>query len=104
MLGHAMSPEEDEGVLSQFFAAEKPSKSPRRGSIQVCLDGKTLRGTIPAGQSHGVHLMAAYLPEQGVVLMQVQVGEKTNEITTAPKVVQALDLRGVVATGDAMQA
>jgi hypothetical protein len=26
--------------------------------------------------------MAAYLPEQGVVLMQMQVGEKTNEITT----------------------
>jgi predicted transposase YbfD/YdcC len=36
--------------------------------------------------------------------MQMQVGEKTNEITTAPKVVQTLDLRGVVVTGDAMQA
>jgi predicted transposase YbfD/YdcC len=43
-------------------------------------------------------------PEQSVVLMQLQVGEKTNEITTAPQVVQALDLRGVVVTGDAMQA
>ena len=104
VLGHAVSPEEVERALSQFFAGEKPSKSPKRGSIQVCLDGKTLRGTIPAGHSHGVHLMAAYLPEQGVVLMQMQVGEKTNEITTAPKVVQALDLRGVVVTGDAMQA
>jgi predicted transposase YbfD/YdcC len=36
--------------------------------------------------------------------MQLQVGEKTNEITTAPKVVPALDVRGVVVTGDAMQA
>ena len=44
------------------------------------------------------------LSEQGVVLMQMQVGEQTNEITTAPKVVQALDLRGVVVTGYAMQA
>jgi hypothetical protein len=68
------------------------------------LDGKTLRGTIPAGQSQGVHLLAAYVPEQGVVLMQMQVGEKTNEISVAPQIVQTLDLRGVVVTGDAMQA
>ncbi|HEY6540692.1 MAG TPA: ISAs1 family transposase [Ktedonobacteraceae bacterium] len=104
VLGRAVSPEEVEQAISQFFAGEKPSKSPKRGSIQVCLDGKTLRGTIPAGQSQGVHLMAAYLPEQGVVLMQMEVGEKTNEITVAPKIVRTLDLRGVVVTGDAMQA
>jgi predicted transposase YbfD/YdcC len=104
VLGNGVKPEEVEQALGQFFAGEQRSQSPKRGSVQVCLDGKTLRGTIPAGHSHGVHLMAAYLPEQGVVLMQLQVGEKTNEITTAPKVVQALDLRGVVVTGDAMQA
>jgi len=104
VLGQAVGPEEIEQALSQFFDDQKRSQSPKRGSIQVCLDGKTLRGTIPAGHSHGVHLMAAYLPEQGVVLMQMQIGDKTNEITTAPKVVQALDLRGVVVTGDAMQA
>ena len=104
VLGQGVSPEEVEQALGQFFAGQKRPKAPKRGSIQVCLDGKTLRGTIPAGHSHGVHLMAAYQPTQGVVLMQIQVGEKTNEITTAPKVVQALDLRGVVMTGDAMQA
>jgi len=104
VLGHAVSPEELEQVMSQFFQPQQPRKRPKRGSIQVCLDGKTLRGTIPAGQSQGVHLMAAYLPSQGVVLMQMEVGEKTNEITVAPKIVQTLDLRGVVVTGDAMQA
>jgi predicted transposase YbfD/YdcC len=104
VLGHAVSPEELEQIMSQFFKQQKRRKVSKRGSIQVCLDGKTLRGTIPAGQSQGVHLMAAYLPEQGVVLMQMEVGEKTNEITVAPKVVQTLDLRGVVVTGDAMQA
>ena len=103
-MAHAVSPEEVEAAVSQFFQQRKPRKAPKRGSIQVCLDGKTLRGTIPAGQTQGVHLMAAYLPAQGVVLMQMEVGEKTNEITVAPKVVQTLDLRGVVVTGDAMQA
>jgi predicted transposase YbfD/YdcC len=104
VLGHAVSPAEVEAALGQFFGAQQRSQVPKRGSIQVCLDGKTLRGTIPAGQSQGVHLLAAYLPEQGVVLMQMEVGEKTNEITVAPQVVQTLDLRGVVVTGDAMQA
>ena len=83
VLGRGVSPEEIEQALKAFFVGQKRSQTPKRGSIQVCLDGKTLRGTIPAGHSHGVHLMAAYLPEQGVVLMQMQVGEKTNEITTA---------------------
>ncbi len=82
-MGHAVSPEEVEQILGQFFADNKRSKWPKRGSIQGCLDGKTRRDTIPAGESHGVHLMAASLPEQGVVPMQMQVAEKTNEITTA---------------------
>jgi predicted transposase YbfD/YdcC len=104
ILGHGVPPEEIEQVLRQFFTREPPARSLQRGSVQLSLDGKTLRGTIPAGQTQGVHLMAAYLPEQGVVLMQMQVGDKTNEITAAPQVVQALDLRGVVVTGDAMHA
>src|SRR5258708_4207176 len=78
VLGQGVSPQEVEQALKQVFVGQKRSQTPKRGSIQVCLDGKTLRGTIPAGHSHGVHLMAAYLPEQGVVLMQMQVGEKTN--------------------------
>lgn len=72
------------------------------GSIQVALDGKTLQGTIPLGETRGVHLLATYLPQQGVVLAQMRVNEKSNEITQAPKLVRQLDLRGVVVSGDAM--
>jgi hypothetical protein len=36
------------------------SEVPDRGSVQVVLDGKTLRGIIPAGQTQGVHLLTAY--------------------------------------------
>ena len=50
VLGHGVSPEEVEAVLGQFFGAQKRSQAPKRGSLQVCLDGKALRGTIPAGQ------------------------------------------------------
>jgi predicted transposase YbfD/YdcC len=71
-------------------------------SVLVTIDGKTMRGTIPIGMSQGVHLLAAYLPAEGVVLMQVAVAAKENEIAAAPEVLMSLDLRGRVVSGDAM--
>lgn len=71
-------------------------------SVQVIIDGKTLRGTIPKGKTRGVHLLAAYLPEEGVVLLQIEVGQKENEIVAAPQLLRQLDLKGRVVSGDAM--
>jgi predicted transposase YbfD/YdcC len=71
-------------------------------SILVTIDGKTLRGTIPKGKTRGVHILAAYLPEEGVVLLQVEVQQKESEITVAPVLLQELDLKGRVVSGDAM--
>lgn len=71
-------------------------------SILVTIDGKTLRGTIPKGKTRGVHLLAAYLPEEGVVLLQIEVQHKENEIVAAPILLQELDLKGRVVSGDAM--
>jgi predicted transposase YbfD/YdcC len=73
-----------------------------RGSFVLTLDGKTMRGTIPRGKTQGVHLLAAYLPAQGVVLAQVAVEHKENEIVAAPRLLRHLDLTGLVVTGDAM--
>jgi hypothetical protein len=75
---------------------------PNRASIALALDGKTLRGTIPLGHTQGVHLLAAYLPTEGIVLMQLEVSTKENEIVLAPTVLAHLDLTGMVVTGDAM--
>ena len=71
-------------------------------SVQIIIDGKTLRGTIPKGKTRGVHLLAAYLPEEGVVLLQIEVGQKENEIVAAPQLLRQLDLKGRVVSGDAM--
>ncbi len=75
---------------------------PNRASIALALDGKTLRGTIPHGHTQGVHLVAAYLPQEGVVLAQLEVAEKANEIVVTPSVLTQLGLAGTVVTGDAM--
>lgn len=71
-------------------------------AVEINLDGKTLRGTIPAGQTQGLHLLAAYLPDVGIVLMQMEVGSKENEIVAAPRLLKMIDLRGKIVTGDAM--
>lgn len=63
-----------------------------------------MRGTIPAGATRGLHQLAAYLPEEGWVLMQVVVEGKENEITAAPRVLDCQDLRGKVVRGDALLA
>jgi predicted transposase YbfD/YdcC len=71
-------------------------------SDHIALDGKTLRGVRAADQTRGLHLLAAYLPQEGVVLMQVEVAGHTNEIPRVPHVLKVLDLQGKIVTGDAL--
>lgn len=100
ILKDAVQVKELEQVVRKFFAVQPGAGQ----SVVISLDGKTIRGTIPAGKSHGVHLLAAYLPEEGWVLLQVRVEQQENEIPAALRVVKALDLRGKIVTGDALLA
>jgi predicted transposase YbfD/YdcC len=99
-LAQAVNVDEFERVVHDFFA----NQSATGQSIHLILDGKELRGTIAAGQTHGIHLLAAFLPAEGWVLFQIQVEAKENEIRAAPRLLQMLDLRGKIITGDAMLA
>lgn len=98
ILGHAVPVEELEQVLQRYFDAQAQLSQ----AVVIAIDGKTLRGTIPAGQTQGLHLLAAYLPEEGLVLMEVEVETKHNEIVAAPKLLHYLDVRGKGVIGDAM--
>jgi predicted transposase YbfD/YdcC len=100
ILGRVVQVEEFERVVHDYFAEQADAGR----SVVIALDGKTLRGTIRAGQTQGLHLLAAYLPAEGWVLVQVTVDGKSNEIAAAPRVLKCLDLRGKVVTGDAMHA
>jgi predicted transposase YbfD/YdcC len=98
VLRQAVDPDRLQAAASHFL-----TQSPQTGrSLLVAIDGKTLRGSIPTAESQAVHLLAAYLPEEGVVLMQVAVASQDNEITAAPRLLRSLDLRGKVVMGDAM--
>lgn len=85
-----------------FFVTASKDAEPKRGSVQLAIDGKPLRGTIPLGESKGVHLLAIYQPAQGIVLTQMRVNEKSNEITHAPILLRQVDLRGAIGSSDAM--
>jgi predicted transposase YbfD/YdcC len=98
ILADVVSPSELDGCLQEFFG-----HLPAVGhSVLIAIDGKTIRGTISADQPRGEHLLCAYLPEEGIVLFQVAAGHKENEISVAPTLLAALDLRGKVVMGDAM--
>jgi hypothetical protein len=68
---------------------------------QTAIDGKALRGS-RSGESSHLHAVSAWACEAGVTLAQTFVGEKTNEITAIPELLEMLNLRKAVATIDAM--
>ena len=67
----------------------------------VAVDGKTVRGAHDAGQ-RAPHLLSAILHEEAVVIGQMEVEEKTNEIPKLPELLAPLPLEGAVITADAM--
>jgi predicted transposase YbfD/YdcC len=70
--------------------------------VVVCMDGKMLRGTIDLNVSEGLCLLAVFLPGEGVILAQIAIESKQNEITAAPSLLEYVDLRNKVVIGDAM--
>ncbi len=99
ILRDVVSEEELERVLNNYLH----EKFGGQESELITLDGKTMRGTIPKGKTQGVHLLAAYLPEEGVVLKQMEVDTKENEIVVAPELIKAINVKNKVVCADAMQ-
>lgn len=98
ILGRVVDLEQLQQAVSLFLTSRLQASA----WSEINLDGKTMRGTIPAGQTQGLHLLAAYLPSEGIVLYQIEVGSKENEIVAAPRLLKCIDLQGKVVTGDAM--
>jgi hypothetical protein len=67
----------------------------------IALDGKTLRGAHD-GDKAAPHLLGAVLHREGVIVAQVAVGEKTNEIPCVKPLLKDLNIEGAVVTADAL--
>jgi len=69
----------------------------------VALDGKTLRGSHDKGiGKDAIHVVSAWASENGLVLGQRQVADKTNEISAIPELLELLNITGCIVTIDAM--
>jgi predicted transposase YbfD/YdcC len=67
----------------------------------VAIDGKTLRRSKGKGNA-AAHIVSAFAARQRLVLGQVKVAEKANEIVAIPKLLDMLAIEGAVVTADAM--
>lgn len=73
------------------------------GGQIVAIDGKALRRSQDQAQGkHAIHMVSAWATANNLVLGQVKVDEKSNEITALPVLLDMLELSGCIVTIDAM--
>lgn len=70
----------------------------------IAIDGKQLRRSHDGAEDGhaAIHMLSAWATEQELVLGQLRVDEKSNEITAIPALLEALDVSDCVVTIDAM--
>jgi len=69
----------------------------------VAIDGKTLRRSFNAARNASpLHMVTAFAVDARLVLGQLAVDTKSNEITALPKLLELLSLKGTTVTTDAM--
>ncbi len=69
----------------------------------VAIDGKTVRRSgKKTGAKAAIHMVSAFAARQRLVLGQVKVAEKSNEIIAIPKILDMLAIEGAIVTIDAM--
>jgi predicted transposase YbfD/YdcC len=69
----------------------------------IAIDGKTVRRSgRKRKDQEPIHMVSAFAARQRLVLGQVKVAEKSNEITAIPKLLDLLAIEGAIVTIDAM--
>jgi len=69
----------------------------------IAIDGKTSRRSYQkTGAKAAIHMVSAFAARQRLVLGQVKVADKSNEIVAIPKLLEMLAIEGAIVTIDAM--
>lgn len=73
------------------------------GAEVIAVDGKTARRSHDhTNGKQAIHMVSAWATQNRMVLGQVKVDDKSNEITAIPELLKALELSGCIVTIDAM--
>jgi predicted transposase YbfD/YdcC len=68
----------------------------------IAVDGKTSRRSYQKASKEAIHIVSAFAARQRIVLGQVKVNEKSNEIVAIPALLDMMSIEGAVVTIDAM--
>jgi predicted transposase YbfD/YdcC len=94
-----LKPEQFEKCFLQWIAAVSDITA---GQV-VAIDGKTVRRSHDTGIGRGaIHMVSAWATANELVLGQVKVDDKSNEITAIPALLQVLEISDCIVTIDAM--
>ena len=89
--------------IEQAFQAWISSLIKDTGAGVIAIDGKTARRSFTAkNRKNALHTVSAWSCQHQLVLGQVAVSEKTNEITAIPDLLTLLDIENSIITLDAM--
>lgn len=84
-----------------FIKWSKSLSAKTRGKV-VALDGKTVRGPASDNLPSKLHIVSAFCAGNELSLGQVRVGDKSNEITAIPELLDLITVEGCTVTIDAM--
>jgi predicted transposase YbfD/YdcC len=90
-------------AFQRCFASWIEALSKATDLKHFAIDGKTLCGSLDrAHDQNPLHLVSAWATQNHLILGQVAVDDKSNEITAIPRLLELLDLSGAIITIDAM--
>lgn len=101
-LFQALDPAELEAAFRQH-ARELCDAAPTPGSCTVALDGKTLKRSFDhLNDKAAAHVLSAFACEAALILAHREVRSAPEEISAAQALIEALGVRGVLFTADAL--
>lgn len=93
----------DPTALNRCFLKWVETLAAKMGGEIIPIDGKTIRGSYDRVQGKSaLHVISAWASEQSLVLAQMKVENKSNEIMAIPALLELLDVAGSIITIDAM--
>lgn len=100
--GRVFSQINPEGFRESFLGWIQSIQEITKGQV-IAIDGKELRGSkSPMEGRTAIDIVSAWATKNELVLGQVSVEEKSNEITAIPKLLEILDISGCLITIDAI--
>jgi|TARA_B110000259_G_C13965275_1_gene382387 predicted transposase YbfD/YdcC len=94
----ALDPDKFENVFREWVK----SISKKITNEVISIDGKTIRGAKEHGNTSPIHMVSAWANSNNLVLGQLKVKEKSNEITAIPELLDAIFIKDCIITIDAM--